>query len=97
MDARRLGAGLHLPLTGLTDGALGYLDDAEYPTLDADWLSKALTYVTTPCNGIPGILTPSPPAAPATQRTRRRPAVSGTPADRPGPRAQGPRYLLADY
>lgn len=39
MDARRLGAGLHIPLDWLAD-APGYLTDAEYHALDDDWLSK---------------------------------------------------------
>ncbi|MDX3697903.1 hypothetical protein PV726_48685 [Streptomyces europaeiscabiei] len=97
MDARRLGAGLHIPLDWLADAAPGYLNDAEYHSLDGDWLSKALAYVTTPCNGIPGILTPAPTSGPRNQRTRRPPAASGTPASWPAPRPQGPQYLLADY
>ena len=64
MDARRLGAGLHLPLDWLADAAPDYLDDDEYHTLDGNWLTQALAYVTTPCNGISGILTLSPPAPP---------------------------------
>ncbi|WP_328675018.1 hypothetical protein [Streptomyces sp. NBC_00343] len=86
MDARRLGAGLHIPLDWLAAAAPGYLTDAEYRDLDGDWLSKALAYVTTPCNGIPGILTPAPTHGPRNQRTPTRPATSGP-----------PRYLLADY
>ncbi|MEU0390030.1 hypothetical protein [Streptomyces chartreusis] len=97
MDARRLGAGLHIPLDWLADAAPGYLDDAEYHILDGDWLSKALAYVTTPCNGIPGILTLVTISGPRNQRTRRRTSTSGTLADRPVPKPQGPQYLLADY
>ncbi|MFJ2730798.1 hypothetical protein [Streptomyces collinus] len=97
MDARRLGAGLYLPLDWLADAAAGYLDDDEYHTLDSDWLSKALAYVTTPCNGIPGILTPITTSGPRHQRTRRGPGASGIPAGRPAPSLQGPRFLLADY
>ncbi|WP_192806957.1 tetratricopeptide repeat protein, partial [Streptomyces arboris] len=95
MDARRLGAGLHIPLDWLADAAPGYLTDTEYHALDSDWLSKALAYVTTPCNGIPGILTPVNTNGPRNQRTR--PTASGISADRPAPGPQGPRYLLADY
>ncbi|MEU7547115.1 hypothetical protein, partial [Streptomyces sparsogenes] len=87
MDARRLGAGPHIPLNWLADAAPGYLTDTEYHALDADWLPQALAYVTTPCNGIPGILTPVTTSGPRNQRTRRRPDQ--------GP--QGPHYLLADY
>ncbi|MEW2267961.1 hypothetical protein ACGF5T_30875 [Streptomyces sp. NPDC047853] len=87
MDARRLGAGLHIPLAWLADAALGYLTDTEYHALDDDWLSKALNYVTTPCNGIPGILTLVNTGDPRNQRKSYRPA----------PSPQGPHYLLADY
>ncbi|WP_432246633.1 hypothetical protein ACRAR1_00040 [Streptomyces sanyensis] len=97
MDARRLGAGLHIPLDWLADAAPGYLTDTEYHALDSDWLSKALAYVTTPCNGIPGILTPVNTSRPRNQRRSRRPAASGIPVDRPAPDPQGPHYLLADY
>ncbi|OIJ63179.1 hypothetical protein WN71_035630 [Streptomyces mangrovisoli] len=86
MDARRLGAGLRIPLDWLAAAAPGYLTDAEYRGLDGDWLDKALAYVTTPCNGVPGILTPAPARGPRNQRTPARPATSGR-----------PRYLLADY
>ncbi|MFE5375774.1 hypothetical protein [Streptomyces mirabilis] len=98
MDARRLGAGPHIPRDWLANAALGYLDnDDEYHTLDDDWLTQALTYVTRPVNGIPGILTPVTNSGPRNQRTRYRPAASDVPADRPAPSSQGPRYLLADY
>ncbi|MFD7784122.1 hypothetical protein ACFV4Q_13645 [Streptomyces nojiriensis] len=97
MDARRLGAGLHLPLAWLADAAPGYLDDDEYHTLDSDWLAKALDYATTPCNGIPGILTLITNSRPRNQRTHGRPAASGIPGDRPAFGSQGPHYLLADY
>ncbi|WP_162602970.1 hypothetical protein [Streptomyces sp. CS090A] len=96
MDARRLGAGLHIPLDWLADAVPGYLTDTEYHALGSDWLGKALAYVTTPCNGIPGILTPVNTSGHRNQRTRR-PAASGIPADRPAPGPQGPHYLLADY
>ncbi|MFD8809570.1 hypothetical protein ACFVZ6_28930, partial [Streptomyces sp. NPDC059597] len=97
MDARRLGGGLHVPLNWLADATPGYLDDDEYHALDDDWLSKALAYVTAPCNGIPGILTPVTNNRPRNQRPRHRPDAGGIPADQPAPRPQGPRYLLADY
>ncbi|MFJ4931617.1 hypothetical protein [Streptomyces sp. NPDC088736] len=87
MDARRLGAGLHLPLDWLASAAPGYLTDTECNALDADWLTKALAYVTEPCNGIPGILTPVNTRGPRNQRTRRCPDQS----------PQGPHYLLTDY
>ncbi|GHD53939.1 hypothetical protein [Streptomyces galbus] len=88
MDARRLGAGLHIPLAWLADAAPGYLTDTEYRALEDDWLPKALAYVTTPCNGIPGILTPVNVRGSHNQRNSRRPVA---------PNPQGPHYLLADY
>ncbi|MFF8932281.1 hypothetical protein ACF1AO_34015 [Streptomyces longwoodensis] len=87
MDARRLGAGLHLPLDWLADAAPSYLTDTEYHALAPDWLPQALAYVTAPCNGIPGILTPLNTSRPRNQRTRQRPV----------PSPQGPHFLLADY
>ncbi|MFJ8062653.1 hypothetical protein [Streptomyces sp. NPDC096142] len=97
MDARRLGADLHLPLDWLTDAAPAYLDDDEYRTLDRDWLTQALAYVTTPCNGIPGILTLVTNDRPRNQRTRRRPATNADPVGTTTPGPRGPHYLLADY
>ncbi|MFD9949408.1 hypothetical protein ACFWX0_51925, partial [Nonomuraea sp. NPDC059022] len=92
MDARRLGAGIHLPLTFLAEAAPGYLTDAQWQRADDDWLQQALDYAATPCNGIPGILTPVKTGAPRNQRSRRTsPAAARTPA------AAGPLYRLADY
>ncbi|MFD5123645.1 hypothetical protein ACFWOE_31430, partial [Streptomyces sp. NPDC058385] len=87
MDARRLGAGPRIPLEWLADAAPGYLTDAEYHALDADWLSQTLAYVTKPCTGLRGILAPLTTSGSRNQRTRRR----------PDPSPQGPHYLLADY
>ncbi|MFF4554386.1 hypothetical protein [Streptomyces sp. NPDC001422] len=87
MDARRLGAGLHIPLAWLADAAPGYLTETESRTLETDWLPQALAYVTEPCNGIPGILTHVNTSRPLNQRTRRG----------PNPSPQGPHYVLADY
>ncbi|MEU3640964.1 hypothetical protein AB0H23_32665 [Streptomyces albogriseolus] len=86
MDARRMGAGPHLPLNWLEEAALGYLDDTEYRTRGRDWLAKALAYVTEPYNDVPGILTEVSTEAPRNQRGRRR---TDTPT--------GVHYLLADY
>lgn len=86
MDARRMGAGPHLPLNWLEEAALGYLDDTEYRTRGRDWLAKALAYATEPYNDVPGILTEVSTEAPRNQRGRRR---DHTPA--------GVHYLLADY
>ncbi|MFD4667992.1 hypothetical protein, partial [Streptomyces halstedii] len=86
MDARRLGAGLHIPHDWLADAAPGYLTDTEYHTLGADWLAQALDYAAARCNGIPGILTSINPSDTRNQRTRR-----------PGHSPQGPHYMLTDY
>ncbi|MFI0418973.1 hypothetical protein [Spongiactinospora sp. 9N601] len=84
MDARRLGAGPYLPQALLAQAAPGYLTDTEWGHIgeDEDWLRQALDYATTPCNGIPGILTPVRPRIHHDQRVRA---------------ASGPMYRLADY
>ncbi|WP_076831929.1 toll/interleukin-1 receptor domain-containing protein [Frankia sp. CcI49] len=94
MDARRLGAGPHLPLAWLAQAAPGYLTDTawEQALLAAertgvDWLDHALDYVTTPANGIPGVLTP---VLSNTARNQRTPRTSSS----TGPER---RYRLADY
>ncbi|MGP3919034.1 hypothetical protein [Nonomuraea sp. 10N515B] len=90
MDARRLGRGPRLPLALLADAAPGYLTNTEWDQTDEHWLTHALNYVTQPCNGIPGILTP---AKPDTARNRRTSANAAAP-----PQAGiGPMYRLADY
>lgn len=69
MDARRLGAGPHIPLAWLAEAAPGYLTEAEWNQSGDDWLEQALHYVTKPCNGIPGILTAVKTDTPATSGT----------------------------
>ncbi|WP_327582289.1 hypothetical protein OHA25_41040 [Nonomuraea sp. NBC_00507] len=91
MDARRLGAGPHLPLTLLADAAPGYLTDTQWLQASDDWLQQALDYTATPCNGIPGILTPVKPGAPRNQRHLRTDPQSRRQT------ASGPLYRLADY
>ncbi|MFC8201677.1 hypothetical protein ACFUTV_40810 [Streptomyces sp. NPDC057298] len=88
MDARRLGAGIYLPLSWLADAALGYLTHTQLSQTRSDWLTQALEYVTTPCNGIPGLLSPLITAAPRNQRTRRTAGATTN---------QGPHLLLTDY
>ncbi|GAA0404163.1 hypothetical protein Acor_24380 [Acrocarpospora corrugata] len=89
MDARRLGCGPHLSLALLAGAAPGYLSDTEWDHTGQDWLRHALDYVTTPCNGIPGILT----AVPGTPRNQRT-GPSTTAQSQAG---SGPIYRLADY
>ncbi|MGX4690730.1 hypothetical protein [Streptomyces sp. JNUCC 63] len=97
MDARRLGAGPHIPLAWLADAAPGYLTDTEWNTTGDDWLCQALDYVTQECNGIPGILTPVKTITPRNQRNHRPNATSGTAFPQSAQESQGPHYLLADF
>ncbi|MFF5004932.1 hypothetical protein ACFY3G_19150 [Streptomyces phaeochromogenes] len=99
MDARRLGAGPHLPLDWLAEAAPGYLDEHERHTLDRDWLCEALAYATTPCNGISGILTPVTGGGSDSQRIRDGLGASSFSNDQNAVSSlQRLRYLLlADY
>ncbi|MFD9984045.1 hypothetical protein ACFWZJ_27100 [Streptomyces massasporeus] len=92
MDARRLGAGPHLPLSWLDAAAPGYLTAAEWSATNRDWLTQALDYVTQDCNGIPGILT----QVKATEPRNQRPHPATPPSLHPL-HAQGPLYQLTDY
>ena len=100
IDARRLGAGIALPLTFLEEAASGYLTDAEWDALGEDWLEQALAYAAAPCSGVRGPLT----------RIRPRPSRNDAPALRAARRPGGYRgqhrrlsgageavYRLADY
>ncbi|MFE4998005.1 helix-turn-helix domain-containing protein [Streptomyces mirabilis] len=51
MDARRLGASLHLPLAFLEHAAADYLADDEYDTLTDDWFEQALADTSRPVHG----------------------------------------------
>ncbi|WP_190012479.1 hypothetical protein, partial [Streptomyces griseomycini] len=93
MDARRLGAGPHIPWAWLAQAAPGYLTDTEWDTASDDWLERALGYLTTPWNGIPGILTP---VKATTGRNQRRTIPDAGPTRHRTSR-QGPLYRLADY
>lgn len=84
MDARRLDAGLHLPLTFLEHAATDYLSSDEYDTLDDNWLEHALAEVT---QAVHGNLAPL-------RRVRSRPTQ---PLTHQGNTALGPTYRLADY
>jgi hypothetical protein len=90
MDARRLGCGPHLPLELLSGAAPGYLTDTHWDQTGDDWIQQALDYVTAPCNGIPGILSP---VKTGTSRNQRA-SLASTPARRAG---EGAMYRLADY
>ncbi|MFE1509551.1 helix-turn-helix domain-containing protein [Streptomyces sp. NPDC058726] len=69
MDARRLDAGLFLPLSFLRDAAEDYLTDAEYDALREDWFEQALTDLARPVHGNLAPLRPArPPAVPISSR-----------------------------
>ncbi|WP_328493487.1 hypothetical protein OHS59_12535 [Streptomyces sp. NBC_00414] len=97
MDVRRLGAGPRIPLAWLAEATPGYLTEAEWNQSGDDWLEQALHYVTKPCNGIPGILTPVKTGTPRNQRKRRSGAPTGPPAGHRTGTGQGTLYRLADY
>ncbi|MDX3224578.1 helix-turn-helix domain-containing protein [Streptomyces sp. ME19-01-6] len=85
MDARRLGVGLHLPVTFLEHAATDYLTDDEYDTLDDNWREQALAEAT---QAVHGNLAPL-------RRIRPRPTQHLT---QQGSTAQvPPAYRLADY
>lgn len=95
MDARRLGAGPHLPWALLEEAAPGYLTRSQWDRTGDGWQDRARDYVTQPCNGVPAILLP-------VKADRRNQRGSGTPtpdsAAGSGTGAEhGGLYLLADY
>lgn len=83
MDARRLGAGLHLPAAFLGQAAEDYLGDDEYDDLTDNWLEQAIADTTRPVHGRLAPL----------RRVRPRPTRPGAPAVNP----PGMSYRLADY
>ncbi|WP_229886832.1 helix-turn-helix domain-containing protein [Streptomyces subrutilus] len=91
MDARRLGAGLHLPQTFLTDAAADYLTDTDYDRLTDDWVEQAFAELAKPVHG------KHAPLRRATPRTRRRPPAPSPAVNGPAPSTAGPLFRLADY
>ncbi|MGW6521711.1 tetratricopeptide repeat protein [Streptomyces sp. NPDC054962] len=89
MDARRLGAGLHLPQAFLTDAATGYLTDTDYADLNDNWAEAAIAELAQPVHG------KQAPMRRATSRPPYRPP-GDVPATAPG-LAAGPFFRLADY
>ncbi|MEU4038647.1 hypothetical protein, partial [Streptomyces collinus] len=96
MDARRLGAGPHLPLAWLAQAVPGYLTDSEREESEDHELGQTLNYVTTRWNGIPGILTSVKTGADPNQRNRSTVRSDTGPARRQTGQ-RGPLYRLADY
>ncbi|MCO5999826.1 hypothetical protein [Actinoallomurus rhizosphaericola] len=92
MDARRLGCGPRIPLALLAGAAPGYLTEDHWDQTPGDWLGLALDYVTTPCNGISGIMTAAKTGTPRNQRPSR--TVANRPTTGIGVE---PVYRLADY
>ncbi|MFD5232056.1 hypothetical protein ACFWJ5_26665 [Streptomyces qaidamensis] len=91
MDARRLGVGLHLPQTFLTDAASDYLHDTDFNQLTDDWAEKAYAELAEQVHG------KQAPLSRVTPRPQRRPPGPCTPADAPSPRPSGPVFRLAGY
>ncbi|WP_333739765.1 hypothetical protein [Streptomyces sp. IBSBF 2806] len=89
MDARRLGAGLHLPQAFLTGAAADYLADADYDQLADDWAEAAFAELARPVHGKQALLHR------VTPRPRRRPPSPSRSAT--GPLPAGPVFRLADY
>ncbi|MEU9709208.1 helix-turn-helix domain-containing protein [Streptomyces sp. NPDC047967] len=90
MDARRLGMGLNLPQSFLTDAAADYLADNDWDQLANDWTEAAYADLARPVHGrqVPlGRTNPRPP---------RRPPI-GPPADGTAVPPAGPLLRLADY
>ncbi|WP_328456341.1 helix-turn-helix domain-containing protein [Streptomyces sp. NBC_00386] len=90
MDARRLGVGLHLPQTFLTDAASDYLSDTDYESLPEDWAEAAFAELARPVHGRQA------PLRRIVVRPHRHPPGTQASAAQPGP-AAGPDFRLADY
>ncbi|MGW0314012.1 SEL1-like repeat protein [Streptomyces flavidovirens] len=91
MDGRRLGAGLHLPLTFLTTAAEDYLNDHDHDALLPDWEKQALAELTEPVHGQLAPLRRARPRA-----ARRAPDIPV--GSRTGTSASADTvYRLADY
>ena len=93
MDARRLGAGISLPLAFLEAAAPGYMNDAEWDALSEDWLEQALTYTAASRKGARGPLDSHPPPPNTTRLHRERCAAGWRPGQCPGNAALPARGL----
>ncbi|WPO70489.1 restriction endonuclease [Streptomyces sp. KN37] len=60
MDARRLGHGLDLPHAFLEHAAVAYLTPLQRDLARPDWFMRAVEYLSAPCRGVRGPLTPAP-------------------------------------
>ncbi|MCX5078675.1 hypothetical protein OHA84_36740 [Streptomyces sp. NBC_00513] len=93
MDARRLGVGLRLPQSFLTEAAVDYLSDHDYDRLGDDWPAHAYTELARSVHGH------QPPLYESALRPVRRPdSAAPDTATAPGLTAPaGPLMRLADY
>ncbi|WP_310725791.1 helix-turn-helix domain-containing protein [Streptomyces sp. N2A] len=90
MDARRLGVGLDLPQTFLTDAATDYLSDYDLDQLAVDWAESAFADLARPVHG------KQAPLRRSSRRPTRRPP--GSPPSTLVPHLEiGPVFRLADY
>lgn len=87
MDARRLGAGVRLPLAFLEGAAEDYLTEIEYDALPDDWFEEALADLARPVHG-----NLAPLRRIRTRHPRQAPGVTS-----PVHQKRGPVYRLADY
>lgn len=60
MDARRLGHSLDLPHAFLKNAAAEYLTSLQRDLARPDWFTRAVEYLSAPCRGVRGPLTPAP-------------------------------------
>ncbi|NWF27990.1 helix-turn-helix domain-containing/SEL1-like repeat protein [Streptomyces sp. PKU-EA00015] len=90
MDARRLGVGLHLPHSFLTDAAPDYLNDTDHEDLSENWAEAAFAELAQTVHG------KQAPMRHTTARPTRRPPGTPPPPTPPSPPA-GPVFRLADY
>ncbi|WPP32269.1 hypothetical protein [Streptomyces sp. CL7] len=89
MDARRLGVGLHLAQSFLTDAAADYFTDTDYDQLTDDWAEQAFAELARLVHG------KQAPLRRAAPRPKRRPPGNTPPAGASHP--AGPLFRLADY
>ncbi|MEU9125965.1 helix-turn-helix domain-containing protein [Streptomyces sp. NPDC048506] len=90
MDARRLGVGLNLPQSFLTEAATDYLSDQDFDNLSEDWAEQAYAELARPVHG-----KQAPLRRASTRPTRRPPGVPT--AKGPLTPMSGPVFRLADY
>ncbi|MEV4613053.1 helix-turn-helix domain-containing protein [Kitasatospora sp. NPDC049258] len=94
MDARRLGAGLHLPQDFLVDAAADYLADHDWDELADDWAEAAFADLARRVHGKQAPLRRGATRSPRPPLGRPAPGTAGGP---PEGAAQRPVFRLADY